>query len=62
MQYIGYQRVGEAMTKKNCTKCGTTLTTFIAYIPGKGEACMSCYVDYMRKDEIDSLQNRSIKK
>ena len=62
MQDVGYLRMGEETMKKHCSKCGTTLTVFIAYIPEKGEACMECYVDFMRKDEIDSLQNRSIKK
>ena len=35
-----------------CVNCKKPLTTFIAYIPGKGEACYTCYVDFAKIDEI----------
>jgi hypothetical protein len=62
MQDMDYQKMGEETMMKLCSKCGTKLTNFIAYIPGEGEACMKCYVDYMREDESNTLQSRSIKK
>jgi recombinational DNA repair protein (RecF pathway) len=34
-----------------CSQCGTNLTTFAAYIPGKGEACMKCYIEAAKKEE-----------
>jgi hypothetical protein len=35
-----------------CTKCGKNLTHFIAYIPSIGEACIDCYNEAAKKDEL----------
>jgi hypothetical protein len=37
-----------------CTICGVDLIEFIAYVPGKGEACMFCYIKAAKKDEDKS--------
>ena len=34
-----------------CVNCKEPLTTFIAYIPGKGEACMKCFAEFAKADE-----------
>jgi recombinational DNA repair protein (RecF pathway) len=47
------------MTKQNttheklqkCANCHQDLTSFMAYIPGIGEVCMKCYVEYAKNDE-----------
>jgi hypothetical protein len=36
-----------------CIKCGKKLTSFIAYIPSRGEACMDCYIEAAKKDEVN---------
>ena len=38
--------------EKKCINCGVELKDFIAYIPGKGEACMKCYTKYAQDDEL----------
>ncbi len=35
-----------------CIKCGKKLIKFIAYIPAIGEACMDCYIEAAKKDEV----------
>ena len=42
--------------KNRCLECGKELTSFIAYIPSMGEACMECWVEAAKKDE----ENRSL--
>jgi hypothetical protein len=42
--------------KHRCLKCGKKLTSFIAYIPLRGEACMDCYIEAAEEDE----ENRSL--
>ena len=36
---------------KKCRNCDAKLTTFIGYIPGVGESCMDCYIEYQIRDE-----------
>ena len=43
------QLVKEEQVK--CVKCNQPLTTFMAYIPGKGEACLKCFAEFARADE-----------
>ena len=42
--------------KHRCIKCGKKLTSFIAYIPSMGEACMDCYIEAAKKDEENTRQ------
>jgi hypothetical protein len=37
-----------------CIKCGKKLTSFIAYIPSMGEACMDCYIEAAKKSEVNT--------
>jgi hypothetical protein len=39
---------------QRCVKCGEKLTSFIAYIPSRGEACMDCYIEAAKKDEVNT--------
>lgn len=39
------------MKKRVCVCCGALLNVYASYLPGKGEVCMSCQVDYMCRDE-----------
>ena len=34
-----------------CAKCNKKITFFASYIPGKGEVCLNCWVEYAKKDE-----------
>jgi len=34
-----------------CACCNEPLTTFMAYIPGKGDVCLGCFNDYVKADE-----------
>ncbi|MGD0804530.1 MAG: hypothetical protein ABSA11_10725 [Candidatus Bathyarchaeia archaeon] len=37
--------------ESRCAECNEKLKDFMAYIPGKGEVCMNCWVKYMKLDE-----------
>ena len=39
---------------KLCTRCGVKLTDFIAYIPGIGETCMTCFAKNAQEKELKS--------
>ena len=40
--------------ERRCVRCGQRLLRFIPYIPGEGEVCMECYVDFAKKlDEAE---------
>jgi recombinational DNA repair protein (RecF pathway) len=34
-----------------CVNCNEPLTTFMAYIPGKGDACLKCFAEYAQAQE-----------
>jgi recombinational DNA repair protein (RecF pathway) len=34
-----------------CASCNETLTTFMAYIPGKGDVCLKCFAEYAQQEE-----------
>jgi recombinational DNA repair protein (RecF pathway) len=34
-----------------CACCGEPLTTFMAYIPDKGEVCLKCFAEYAQAEE-----------
>jgi hypothetical protein len=34
-----------------CANCKVTLTTFIGYIPGKGEVCINCFNEYAKAED-----------
>jgi len=34
-----------------CAKCGEPFNGFHGYIPGIGEVCHNCYIEYMEEDE-----------
>jgi hypothetical protein len=40
------------ITYKKCIKCGEELKYFSGYIPEEGEACMKCWVEHMKREEI----------
>ena len=43
------------MTKqknRKCVNCNELLNNFVAYIPGKAEACLKCYTEYAKSKEI----------
>ena len=42
-----------AKEEHRCIKCGKKLTSFIAYIPSVGDACMDCYIEAAKKDEAN---------
>ena len=39
--------------EKKCIDCGVKLTDFVAYIPGKGDACLKCYIKYELDEKFD---------
>jgi len=34
----------------NCKRCGEQIHGFTGYIPGTGEVCHTCYIEYLEKD------------
>ncbi len=42
-----------------CINCNEPLNNFIAYIPGEGEACLKCYIEFAKSKEVQqSLPNQ----
>lgn len=35
-----------------CVNCNEPLNNFIAYIPGEGEACLRCYIEYVKSQGV----------
>jgi hypothetical protein len=62
---ISYIKFGEQMpalkeVANTCSKCGVKLTSFIAYVPGRGEVCLKCYTDYARnKEELELTDSKT---
>ena len=51
MQTMETQQLAQKETTR-CAICKKTLTTFMAYIPGKGELCLNCFTNAQADEKL----------